>query len=607
MRFQYLSLMLIVLFSILGCKKDHLSNIEAAEYGADVFWSTCAFHTDDEMLELNKLENLLKNSTSLEKDADTFNKFLNLLTLRDKTDEQLLSCEQSSLQQRKQLLQHFIYLALAYNDQKFSFVNKPRLSSVFELNYFYDIRDFFQKGNENRDYSEADKKIAYYLLGAQIAMQASLKMRKGLLVEALAHDIAAKFAILKYGRSAIYTQIILDTDQELKKSIANFLNNGGAFLESWQKTKDLITKKTYPFLRDRPFWPEDLSEEIPSRYATSNTVFGLNTSRGGTALGTGGLAKLNNKIIFVTTGHWSYRRQIYLLRQHDAEPFGSAASKLIWLDNALDIFNFSEELVVPLLEALNFTDAQVTALKKKIGDNPFSSSFKIFHAIFPWMDFAMGIPSQALIAESGVALTEIKSLAEPPLRSSLGYFIGYGISENLIVGDISTDKAPGLRRFNQGQVISSIEDFKSLVLTKLWMQTPLTLSQLIFAISEYQNRTPRLSQYYLQGKPILPSFAMRFGPRNSGAPLFSNDAIVGVLRGEQTEEMLKENKFVGLRVNKFSSRSLAFINALLNHSNNLNNISKADLINLLKTHMLGDAAVLKHERETLLGLYELAP
>ena len=102
-------------------------------------------------------------------------------------------------------MKHFIFLALAYGDKVFSIIDNPRMASDMEKNYFYNPRWDFLKKMQN-SYSEADKKIARYLLGALIAMKAVVKLHKGVPVDNIVKDIAQGFKTLKVWASpGLYT------------------------------------------------------------------------------------------------------------------------------------------------------------------------------------------------------------------------------------------------------------------------------------------------------------------------------------------------------------------------------------------------------------------
>lgn len=557
----------------------------------EFFWSNCAFFNQAELDELDTLKEQLIQSN----DKVIFDKYLKLLTLTTKSDAQIQNCEPGSEEQTKRLMKHFVFLGLAYGQGEFSFVNNPRLSSLFEMDYFYFIRDFLKK-TYSGDYSEADKIVARYMLGALIIMQASVKIQTRVEdSKALISEIAQGFNILKYGRTKVFTRLIFDLGEKLKDKMEGLLF-GTAFAESFAALKNQnIAAKTYPmFLKqDHPSWPVDYSEVLGAGAGAgavlavkkqADTVFGIGS--GGTALGTGFFAKSANKIIFMTSGHWKYNRQIMIMQQKDAEPFGSAPSQLIWLPQKLDLFNFSEELIVPTLKALDFNDAQIAQIKAKIGDNPFSSPFTIAQRYMPWLDTALAIPSAALLAQAELKVEDIKELKALEPKENIAYFaytFGFGITEDLASGDISRDKSPGLRRFNQGQISFEVPTSggQRQFLRRTIFATPITFSQLKY------------------NPDLLSVFSMRFDQRCSGAPFFANEGIVGILQGP----IDREDTYAGLRMAEITPQSLALINALLTDPRGLLGIPESDLTQAVRTHVFAQESERRAMHEMLKDAY----
>lgn len=464
-------------------------------------------------------------------------------------------------------MKHFIFLGMAYGGGDYSFVTNPRLASLLEIDYFYDVRNFYHKTYNTTEFTQADEKLARYMLGALIAMQASAKMHTGMRNNhKLKDEIARGFSILKYGRTQIFTRIIFDMRNSLDKNIALFLQKDKLFIDNFNTlTAQGIKPKTYPMFlkKDHPNWPIDYSEVIASNNFAppANTVFGVGS--GGAPLLTGFFAQSNNTLIFLTSGHWKYNRKVSIMRQKDADPFGSGPSQSLWLKNKLDIFNFSEELVRPTLKA--FDDVQIAKIQAKIGDNPYSSSFSLTQRFMPWLDTALAIPSTALIAESGVKLKDVMSLkALKPIDYYYnGFSIAFGVTEDLVSGDMS-NKAPGLRRLSQGSIaFKSLRTASGPALMRALFYTPLSLQD-------------------LEWDPNLTSvFSMKFGIRCSGAPIFIADGVVGIFQGP----FEINNHYAGLRMVEFTPRNLALINALVTDPRGLFNIPEKDLVDLIRTHM----------------------
>lgn len=573
-----------------GCPSSNPDNSwrEANTNGEDHFWSNCALLSVAELDELDALQKQLIKSDAITNDKIIFDKYLKLLTLTDKSDEQILSATSLNPEQRKRLMKHFVFLGLTYGKGHFSFVDNPRLASLFEMHYFYFPRNFLGKSRD-RSYSNADKKLAHYLLGALITMQASVKMQEGMRdAQKIIAEITKGFSTLKYGRTLVFTQLILELGEKLGDKLAAFLLKDREFIDNFEALNNQhIQAKTYPTVleKDHPNWPRDYSEVVGSIIAkeAANTVFGMGS--GGTPLGTGFFAKSGNDIIFLTSGHWKYNRTLSIMRQKDADPFGFAPSEFIWLKNRLDLFNFSEELIVPTLKALGFDDIQIGEIKRKLGDNPFASSFTLVQQFMPWLDIALAIPSAAVIAEGELKLNDIKQLKDIKLQegtASSAYTLAFGSTEDLESGDPSRNKSPGLRRFNEG----------SIYFEKVAVGDGPSLLRALF-------HTPQLLNQIAWWPTMRSVFSMRFGSRCSGAPFFAEGGVVGLLQGP----FERNGSYEGLRMVEFTPQNLALIQALISDPRGLFNIPENDLIQMVRAHIFFDAAQRKTMHDLIKAKY----
>ena len=238
-------------------------------------------------------------------------------------------------------MEHFVFLGLSYGQGEFSFIDKPGMASIFEMDYFYfyQKRKLLEPGLLNRvniETKDANERLVKYLLGGLITMQAALQSKNsdgnlGPIVE----KIASELSIIKYGRTQVFNFVLYNIREKLLGTVAQFLFADQAFSMAYQAMKSKTKTKTYPMhLKNNfPGWPKDYSEVFAEINLSklSATVFGINTSPGGTALGTGFFAKRKNRVLFMTSGHWAWNGRLYLMQQKNSEPFGTEASKLIWL------------------------------------------------------------------------------------------------------------------------------------------------------------------------------------------------------------------------------------------------------------------------------------
>ncbi len=219
--------------------------------------------------------------------------------------------------------------------------------------------------------------------------------------------------------------------------VGNFLFADQAFSQAFDllrgKTKTLL----YPTLlkKDRPGWPMDYSEVFAERIfgELAATVFGVGSSPGGTPLGTGFFAKRGGDILFMTAGHWAWNKRIYVMQQKNSDPYGTQKSELVWLNEQLDLFNFSEQLLDPTLKAMGFNGADLQVIKNKLGSNPFGSSFGIYRELLPWTDMALALPARSVIQKTGLEISQLAKLHALPENSHTTTIVmGFGITEDLI-------------------------------------------------------------------------------------------------------------------------------------------------------------------------------
>jgi len=553
----------------------------------DAFWSGCRFFNDTEMAELDELRQQLIRSNSLAQDKTIFDKYLKKLNLNGKTDEQILSCIPASPGDKERLMKHFVYLGLQYGKGEFSFIDNPRLASIFEMNYFYNIRDFLPK-SYSFTFSQADKKVARYLLGGLIVMQAAQKMKSGDTdLKKLAQKITDGFSILKYGRTSVFTEFIYKNKEKLREEILALLMNENSFSNSYEELKGQVNPKIYPMLlkSEKPYWPIDYSEYLGARFEDSQNVFGVNSAPNGTQLTTGFFAKSNQKIVFITAGHWNWNKQFYIMKQVETDPIGSASSQKIWLKEKLAVLNFSEDLLVPALKALDLDTSQINTIQAKIGSNPFSTNFSgsvLNTQLLTWIDMAIAIPTSNLIRDSVIDINKVNmlgSIEEKVGQYYCGNIIGMGLTEDLLTGNPTKDKSPGLKRYNLGH-LSFIEDSKQ----RKWMviQTPFKLEHL---------------SAHPYGERALSVYSMRFGPRCSGAPFIVGEKIVGLLQGAfDTEDS-------ALHAVHFTPKSLALIDRLANDPRGLHGIPENDLVQAVRTHMFPTQAERERIRDELIRAY----
>jgi hypothetical protein len=571
---------------------DEHQNQQQTSSGEDILWENCSFFSGQELNKLDSLQQKLSEGLSPEQDKPVFDEYLKILNMSNKSDSQILTCTPSTKEERQRLMRHFIFLGLSYGKGEFSFVDKERLASPFERDYFYFLRSFSIKGINAEDPSESDKKIAKYLLGGIIAMQASLKM-KNENVSAVAKNIGEGFLTLKYGRTSIFNQILFEQKDKLEAMVAAFLAKDQAFSTAFTALKNTVSVKTYPLVlkKDQPFLPRDYSEILGMEEfnKVNNSVFGVDSGNGGgMALGTGFFALHNAKTIFITAGHWQWGPQISLMQQKDFKPQGARPSELIWLREKLDIFNFSQGLLVPIFKALGLNDKQITSLKAKIGDNPFSGNFTLVQHL-PWIDMAIGVPSPALLREAALGSGEVEGLGSlDTSKYFTGYSMGFGTTEDLEAGGVENTKSPGFRRFTYGHLgLLPFSLGEGPKLVRMLLYTPLKLNH----FESHPYRAKGISVY-----------SMKFGPRCSGAPFFAGRQIVGLLQGPFNNN---EGEYIAMRAVHFTPENLALIDELVNDPRGIRNIPEADLVNALRKHMFSTDAIRQEMRAHLIKVYSL--
>lgn len=582
---------------------------QTSEAKDDIFWADCSWLTEQEFDELDRLQAELKRSDSPKNDRSVFEKYINILNLSTKSDEQLLECTKSSAPDRQRLMQHFVFMGLSYGQGEFSFVDNPRLASLLEMSYFYNYPSRMFRNNSLHNlmyFSNANQRLARYVLGGLIAMQASInpKHSEGD-VSKIADNIAKGLLIIKYGRTSIFNKVLFDLRNELPKAVSTFLLADGAFVKS-ALLHESEKPKVYPmFLKeDRPYWPKDYSEVFAENHLSelADNVFGVNTSPGGTALLTGFFAKRKDKILFFTAGHWQFNNAAFIMQQKNSKPFGKEKSELVWINDQLDLFNFSESLVLATIKALDLDNSQITNLKAKIGTNPFGGSFRNLHFLMPWLDMAIALPSDAVLRKAGIKpsnLQEIGVLLEPKPNWTTILSMGFGITEDLVVGDLTTEKSPGLRRLHHGVAayLDTENQFLGRGIKRLVTFVPRTLKEL-----EKQS-FPTLPMLFGNEQPF-PTLSMLFGPRCSGAPFFGkvdgHMGVVGLLQGDAETE----GKRWGMRIVHFSAQNLALIDALIAQSKNFHSISEAELTDLVRKHLFADHQIRNDFKRALIKAHQ---
>jgi hypothetical protein len=580
----------LIYLLLLNLSCDNSKTETKAGPSEDGFWEKCAWLSSSEFDKLDQLQRKLIEFANSPKTAhDDFNRYLSILTLKNKSDEDLVSCTEAESDFRQRLMKHFIFLGLSYGEGDYSFIDKPRMASLFELEHFYFIRDFFY----NSSYSHANLKLTLYLLGGLITMQASVKMKKGLTtVSDIANAIAQDYNIIKYGRTSIFNQILYERRADLKKYVTNFLNTDYAFANTFEANALAIKPKVYPgFLKDsKPFWPKDYSEvfaelKLPK---LSAHVVGLNPSPGGTPLLTGFFAKRNNRTLLLSSGHWSFNKTAAIMVQKNSNPFGANESQLSWINDQFPIFNFSEQLVAPTLRAAGFSEAEIGQLIPRLGN--LYTGFKKMHKILPWLDMALATPNDELIRKAQIDRNSIFKLgifSESGNKARHIISIGAGVTEDLLASDLKATKSAGLKRVHVGLMM--FNNFENSYLQR-------TEQRLITLV-------PRtLGQVEMLGyRP--PPLAMLFNKRCSGSPFFDikNDQIVGLLQGSY--EIDKDP--VGMRAVHFFNENLALIDALISHPRDLNSIPEQDLTRMVRTHMFSDGNYRKEIKDAIIRAHGL--
>jgi hypothetical protein len=575
----------------LGCTNEapDKSSENLPSDAPDILWENCNYFTSQELDSLDTLQQKLRQTNAPEQDKSIFNEYINLLNLSTKSDVQILACNPTTSEERLRLMKHFVFYGLRYGKGVVSFVDNPRMASAFEMEYFYFQRKFYPKelaGTSN--YSEADEKVARYLLGGLIAMQASVKMGKNENLDAIVKEIADGFLSLKYGRTSIFNQILFKNKLQLKNIVGNFLLKEKYFIKSFHELKTITTAGTYPQLlrEDQPYQHGDFSEVMASKIKAQlgKNVFGLSSGTGGGApLLTGFFALRNNRVIFLSAGHWKFNGSAAIMQQIDSRPFGAGPSELKWLDQKLNIFNFSEELLVPLFKALDFNNAQIATLKTKLGDNPFAGTFSLRDHL-PWIDMAIAIPNSLLLNEAAISKDTLQNLKSLPAGQYVASSIGFGTTEDLESGDLNKNKAPGFRRFTEGAYIKATIPHQK---DKHWvLYTPLKLEDL-------ENHPFK--------EKALATFSLRFGPRCSGAPFFVGGEIVGLL----ARSAATNGQFIGMMSTSFSPENLAFIDELIADPRGLHSIPEADLVSALRRHMFSTDTKRQEIHARLVKAYSL--
>ncbi|HXW53787.1 MAG TPA: hypothetical protein VEL47_06755 [Myxococcota bacterium] len=591
-------LLCLVVVIIAACgespEKDQVYEFASATSKDDVFWQDCAWLTSDELAEADRLQRKIAQASTASK--DDFDRYVKILNLDAKSDADLVKCVKATPKERQKLMEHFVFLGLSYGQGEFSFVDKPRLASIFEMDYFYldQKRNFGGNSLVRGDYfSEANRRLAQYRLGSVIAMHAAVLSKKHVELGDAAENIAQSFAIIKYGRTSIFNKILFDLRENLVEKVGTFLFADRAFSRAHDTLQSETTTKVYPaFLKqDHPHWPIDYSEVFAERFFENKlpaTVFGVGSSTGGTPLGTGFLAKRNNHVLFMTSGHWAWNRRIYIMEQKNSDPFGREKSELIWLNEQLDLFNFSEQLLEPTLKAIGFSGAQLGSLKNKIGNNPFGSAFGELRSFLPWIDMALALPSNSLFSRTGLTKGQLAELyAMPEDTSSTTVVMGFGITEDLIKGDLVTTKSPGFRRMHHGNLFFfEIGDE---------------------VIRQTGKRQVTYAPTRLEEMPLTatnPTFSMRMGPRCSGSPFFidyvkTQPRVVGLLQGPVNIG----DKQMGVVNVHFTENSLKLIDALITGPQKLHDIPENQLIDLVRTHMLSDGQHRTKLKNALIAAY----
>lgn len=553
----------------------------------DDLWNNCAFFNKQELDKLDILQQKLNQNNTPENDKPVFEEYITILNLSDKSDQQILNCPPSNSELRQRIMKHFVFLGLRYGQGEFSFVDKPRLASHLEREYFYSPKkkDFLNKGTPDNAYSEADFMLAKYLLGGVIAMQASVKGTSHNLnsrTTAIAQDLST----LKYGRTSAFNRILFEHRSELNSLVANFLAKDQAFENGFSALKNKVSAGIYPMLlkRDLPFYPQDDSEV---QAAHESSVVGLSSGAGGgTPLLTGFFGQLSGKTLLFTSGHWTFKKKASVMRQKDPTVFGSQESRLEWIGEQVDMFNFSEELLVPILKAVGLETAQITALQNKLG-SPYGGNFDKLRRLLPWSDLAFAIPTQSLLNKLGLKdnIRPIEALIPAPTLHYIGYSIGFGITEDLTSN--AKDKGPGQRRYNEGDLTFEIKrEFNGLFEIRMVLHTPTSLQQLKYNSAE---------------KVFFSPYSMRFGARCSGAPFITDNKIVGLLQGPWEVNGV----YQGLQGVHFSHGNLALIKELITDPRGLHKIPEGDLVNAVQKNMFHDQKVKKLIHDELVKAYSL--
>lgn len=521
------------------------------------------------MSELDVLQKKIEQSPKNAK--DDFDRYVKILSLQTKNDSDILTCTKAEVGEREKLMEHFVFLGLSYAEGEFSFVDKPRLASLFEMDYFYRPTSIASK--------DIIERLAGYRLGGIIAIQAaeqSKKMNSSL--STIASKIATDLSMVKYGRTRQFNEALYKLKDKLVPSVNAYLFADGAFSAAYDKVKNKTSRKIYPmFLKeDYPGWPIDYSEVFAERAygKLAATVFGIGATKGGTALGTGFFATRNKQTLFLASGHWQWNKRIYIMRQKNANPFGKHPSELLWLDDELEVFNLSEQLVNPILQALGFSGAQLQALTNKLGTNPFGSNFSSFHMLLPWTDVAFALPSDSMVNKAEVDSASLAELfAWQDSKGASAMTLGFGTTEDLEKGDLLTKKSPGLRRMSIGVLwlMDIHNEHLGQTIKRPIMYTPRTLDEISL-----------LNGY-------APTFSLMMGQRCSGAPFFIDYATlkpkaIGLLQGPATIN----GREIGVRSAYFTEQSLKLIDALIAGPQKPNDIPLATLVHLVRTHIFAD-------------------
>ncbi len=146
--------------------RDQTADFTKATAKDDIFWQDCAWLSEDEFSELERLRTSIEQSPVTSK--NDFDRYVKILNLEAKTDADLVKCNKATPEGRKKLMEHFVFLGLSYGQGEFSFVDKPRLASLFEMDYFYfyEKRKFLGQSFHNQDYfSNPNLSLAKYLFG----------------------------------------------------------------------------------------------------------------------------------------------------------------------------------------------------------------------------------------------------------------------------------------------------------------------------------------------------------------------------------------------------------------------------------------------------------